>query len=75
MKKMTPAERVTYVKDMATKRETLQKQITELDSKRQKFIAEETKRNPSNAQRAFDSVLRETLRVQAETKGIIIPKE
>lgn len=75
MRKMTPAQRVAHVKEMAGKRETLQKQISELTAKRQKFIAAETKRNPSAADRTFDAALRETLRVQAAVKGIIIPKE
>jgi hypothetical protein len=74
MKKMTPDERVKYVKDMTAKREGLQKEITALSQKRDAYIREEIKRNPNPAQAAFDAALRETLRVQAKERGIEIPK-
>jgi len=75
MKKLKPGERVAYVKDMAAKRETLQKEITVLQTKRQEFINAEMKRNPNPAGRAFDAAIRDALRIQAATKGINIPKE
>jgi len=74
MKKLKPEERAGYVKEMAGKRETLQKEITELEGKRQAHIAAEMKKNPDAAIAAFDAAISETLRVQAATKGIIIPK-
>jgi von Willebrand factor type A domain len=75
MRKMKPEERVAYVKDMTTKREALQKEITVLEAKRQTYIADEMKRNPNPSARAFDAAIRETLRIQAEAKGIILPKQ
>jgi hypothetical protein len=74
MKKLKPAERVTYVKDMAAKREALQKEVLDLEKQRQAFIAEELKRNPNPSARAFDAAINETLRIQAKSKGIEIPK-
>lgn len=75
LRKLKPAERADYVKDMAAKREQLQKEITALDAKRQAYIAAEMKRNPRPADRAFDAAINEALRTQAATKGIVIPKE
>jgi hypothetical protein len=75
MQKLKPAERVTYVKEMAAKREALQKEIVELQAKRQAYIGVEMKRNPNPAARAFDAAIGEALRTQAASKGIIIPKE
>jgi hypothetical protein len=75
LRKLKPAERVTYVKEMAAKRESLQKEITALDLKRQAFIAVELKRNPNPAAQAFDAAINDALRIQAAAKGIVIPKE
>ena len=36
-------------------------------------VAEQTKKNPSAADKAFDDAVRKTLRDQAGTKGIKIP--
>jgi len=74
MKKLKPEERVGYVKDMASKREALQKEAMAIEKQRQAFIADELKRNPNPAAQAFDAAINETLRIQAETKGIVIPK-
>ena len=75
MKKLKPAERVAYVKNMADKRAALQKDILDLQTKRQAFIAAELKRNPNPSARAFDAAIQDALRIQAASKGIIIPKE
>ena len=74
MKKLKPAERVKFVKDMTVKREALQKEVLTLEAQRQAFIAAELKRNPNPSARAFDAAINETLRIQAEAKGIVIPK-
>jgi uncharacterized protein YegL len=73
MKKMTPEEREAYVKKKLAEREEMQKKITDLSAKRQTFIKEELKKNPSKADQAFDAAVRGALRQQAETKGIKIP--
>jgi hypothetical protein len=75
LRKLKPAERVTYVKEMAAKRGSIQKQITELQNQRQKYIADEMKRNPNAGDRAFDAAIREAVRTQAAAKGLLIPKE
>jgi hypothetical protein len=75
MRKLKPAERVAYVKAKAAERETLQKEISALQMKRQAYIADEMKRNPNPSARAFGAAINETLRIQAATKGIVIPKQ
>lgn len=75
MKKMNAQERLAHVKKMTEQRATLQKEIDELNAKRVTFINEEQKRNANPANRAFDQAIRETLRVQAATQGLVIPKE
>ena len=74
MKKMTPEQREAFVKEMTSKREDMQKKITELNVQRERYIAEQAKKNPSKADQAFDEALRNTLREQAAKKGIEIPK-
>lgn len=74
LKKLKPEERVKYVKDMTAKRETLQKEVTEINNKRTAYINQEMKRNPNQADQAFFAAIRETLRTQAAAKGITIPE-
>ena len=74
MKKMTKEQRVAHVKKMTTDREGLQKQITDLTKQRDEYIRAEMKRNPNAAQAAFDAAIRETVRIQAKTRGIQIPE-
>ena len=78
MRKMTPEERLTHVKDMAGKRAAIQKEIAELESKRQTFIAAELKRDAEtrakNAPAAaapppLEKALTDSIRKQAEKKG------
>jgi hypothetical protein len=74
LKKMTPEQREKHVKEMLTKRETLQKQIADVNAKREKYIAQERKKNRSQADKAFDAAIRKSLRDQAAQKGIDIPE-
>lgn len=74
MKKMKPEERVKYVKDMAAKRDAVQKQILDLNKKRDAYVVEEQKKSGKKADRAFDEALRGALRDQAKGKGITIPE-
>lgn len=74
LKKLKPDEREAYVKKMAEKRDGLQKQILELNKKRDAYIAEETKKKPTKGDQAFDAAIRATLREQAAGKGIAIPE-
>jgi hypothetical protein len=75
MKKMKPEEREKYVKEMASKREGLQKQIVELNKKRDAYVAAEQKKAGNKADKAFDEAIRGALRDQASAKGIVIPKD
>src|SRR5262249_35851827 len=74
MKKRTPDQRFAHVKEMAAKRETMQKEISELNTKRLQYLAEYQRKNPNPADQAFDEAVRKTLREQAAKKGIEIPK-
>lgn len=75
LKKLKPDERVEYVKKKAAEREALRKQIDDLNVKRNAYIQEEMKKQPkSEGDKAFDEALKTTIREQAETKGIKIPK-
>ncbi len=74
LKKMKPDERELYVKEMLAKREALQKQILELSQKRDEFLRDKAKKNPSNEDRVFDAAVRGALREQAAAKGIKIPE-
>lgn len=74
MKKLTPDQRVAYVKEKAAQREAMQKEINELNTRRLQYLADHAKKNPSKADQAFDEAVRNTLREQAAKKGIEIPK-
>lgn len=75
MKKLKPEERVEYVKKKAAERETMRKQIDDLNAKRNAYIQAEMKKLPkSEGDKAFDEALRSTIRKQADTKGIKIPE-
>jgi hypothetical protein len=73
MRKMTPEQRVTHVKEMTAKRLALQKQINELTAERNAYVARELKRQQGKAGQALDAAIRETLRIQAGQRGIQIP--
>jgi hypothetical protein len=75
LKKMKPEQREGYVKEMAAKRDGLQKEIADLNAKRQAYIAEQMKKNGTKADQAFDVAIRGALRGQAAKKGIEIPEK
>lgn len=75
LKKLTPAEREKHVRDLLSKRETLQKQIVELANKRATYLAEEQKKAPAAAAQEFDQAVRGALRDQAKKKGIEVPEK
>lgn len=74
LKKMKPEEREAFVKKKAAERDQMQKQINELSAKRQTYINEEMKKNPSKGDQAFDAAVRGALRQQAQSRGITIPE-
>lgn len=75
LKKLKPEEREAYLKKKSEEREAIRKKINDLNVKRSAFIAEESKKQPKTEQdKAFDTVVKATLREQAATKGIQIPE-
>lgn len=74
LKKMKPEEREAHVKKKLAEREALQKQIAEVNAKREKYVREQLKKNASRGDRAFDEAVRGVLRDQAATKNIVIPE-
>jgi hypothetical protein len=74
MKKMKPEEREKYLKDMLAKRESIQKEISELSKKREEYLLVEYKKMASKADKVFDEAIRAALREQAAKKGIKIPE-
>ncbi|MCI0683305.1 MAG: VWA domain-containing protein [Gemmataceae bacterium] len=74
LKKLKPAERVEYVQKKLQERLAIQKQVTELNTKREAYIRTEMQKQANDPTRGLDRALRETLRVQAESKGIQIPE-
>jgi len=75
LKKMTPEDREKHVKACLAKRETVQKEISELNKQRETYIQSERKKNPSAADKAFDEAVRGAIREQAKKKGIEIPEQ
>ena len=70
MKKLSPEERTTYLDKKRTERATLQKQLGELAVAREKFVAENSKKEDSTLGKAVTSAIRE----QAEKKGVKFEK-
>lgn len=62
MKKMTPAQREAYVKDMVAQRDGIQEQINAVGLLRQTYIQEELKKNPKAGDKAFDEAVKHALR-------------
>jgi pantothenate synthetase len=73
MRKLKPEEREAYVKKKAAERLAIQKEIQELAKKRDEYIREQNKKNPTKGDQAFDAAVRGALRDQAAKKGIKIP--
>lgn len=74
LKKLKPAERVQYVQKKLQERLAIQKQVTELNAKREAYIRTEVQKQANDSTRGLDRALRDTLRVQAQSKGIQIPE-
>jgi len=74
MRKLTSDQRIAYVKEMTAKRLALQQEIDVLSKARMTYVNEQMKKQQTPNLQAFDAALRETLRIQAKTKGITIPE-
>jgi hypothetical protein len=74
MRKMKPEEREAHVKKKAAERDAIRDEIAKLSQKRSEYLAEQQKKNPSQADKAFDDAVRGALRDQGRAKGITIPE-
>jgi hypothetical protein len=69
MREMSPEKRVAYIEEQAKNRESIQKQIAELNAKRAAYIeAEQKKANPA-APDTLDTAVLKAVREQLEAKG------
>jgi hypothetical protein len=70
LKKLTPDERLAFVRKKADERAAIQKQVAELTAKRQKVVdAERAKRPKTDAEKALDEAVKAVVREQAKAKG------
>jgi hypothetical protein len=69
MRAQTPREREAHLKQAAAKRAELQKQVAEIDAKRQAWIRDEMKRSSNKGDQSFDAAVRQAVRDQARQKG------
>jgi hypothetical protein len=69
MRTMTPEQRKAHVEEMGRKREAIQKEIAEVNAKRQAFIEEERKKQAPAATAGLDEAVKSAVREQAEAKG------
>ncbi len=69
LKKLTPEQREAHVKKKAAEREALQKQINEVNVRREAFVAEVVRKTPSAGDKAFDDAVKGAIRDQATKKG------
>jgi hypothetical protein len=76
LKKLTPDERVAFIKKKADERAELQKKIADLSAKRAKKIEEELAKKPkTEGEKALDEAVKGLIRDQAKAKGFEIPGE
>ncbi len=71
MKKMTIEERKKYIDEKTKKRETIQKEINELNEKRRKYVSEKMLNMDDNT---LDAVMIKAIREQAESKNFEFDK-
>ena len=70
MQKMTLAQKKKHIATQAAKREKIQKDIKELNTKRKKFVAKDMKELAKKGQKdTLDAAMIKSLRKQAEKKG------
>jgi hypothetical protein len=74
LKKLKPEEREAYVRKKLAERDEMQKQIADLNARRQAYLTEEAKKHASSGDRAFDAAVKKVLREQAAAKGIKVPE-
>ncbi len=70
MRRLEIDERMYYLEDLLAAREELVIRIAELGRKRQQFVADQMAARGLDESRAFDNVVRRTIRQEAETLGL-----
>lgn len=69
MRAMTVEQQKAHIEAMAIRRAAIQKEITDLNVKRQQYIEQELRKNGDSAEKAFDAALLGALREQAQRNG------
>jgi hypothetical protein len=75
LRKLTLEQRKTWIADKTRRRADLQKQITDLNAKRDLAVKEELAKKGLNDKSAFDAALRGAVREQAEKQGFEFDKK
>ncbi len=68
MRKLSPAERKSYLEQRDKKRGEIQEKIRKLDDERKKFVAAKLKEQQNSEAETFDSAMIKALRKQAESR-------
>jgi hypothetical protein len=69
MKTMTLEQKKAYVAEMTAKRADMQKQIADVNAKRQAYVEAEMKKMATANDQSFDAAIRKAIREQAQSKG------
>lgn len=69
MQAMSTEERTKYVDEMASKRESIQKEIATLSAEREKYVRAEEAKAAKAGEKGLDSVLKAQIRTQAQEAG------
>jgi hypothetical protein len=75
MRSLKPEERQAYVDAKARERAELQARVDTLGTQRQRFIAEELAKQAGADKAAFDRVIRDAVRAQAQARGFTFPAD
>ncbi len=75
LRKMKPAQRVEYVKDMKAKRLAIQKEIKKVNRLRDAYIRKQQKAQAGKQTQALDQAIRKIIRKQAKSRSIKIPSK
>ncbi len=69
MRAMTLEQQKAHIEATSNRRAEIQKEIADLNVKRQQHIEQETRKNGDSAEKAFDAALLRALRDQAQKRG------
>lgn len=75
MKTLSQDEKQAYLNKKVKQRADIQKEITELTTKRAQFLQDELRKSAKPADKAFDVALLNALRQQAQMKGFTFDKK